>query len=114
MPRKGARVDSFRARDIPFSQVLIERHFRAPVAGDLSQFLYDKPAHMRRRAFLIKRIDPIVSDQGISHRDDLPTIRWVGQYFLITGHGGVETNFADAGTGCAKGFALEISTVFEG
>src|SRR5207249_11817838 len=63
---------------------------------------------------LIERIDPIVSDQRISHRDDLPTIRWVGQYFLITGHGGAETNFADAGTGCAKGFALEIQTVLEG
>jgi hypothetical protein len=37
----------------------------------------------------------------------------IGQHFLITGHGGIETNFADSGAGRAKGFALEISTVFE-
>src|SRR5438034_11027886 len=113
MPRKGARVDSFRARDIPFSQVFIERHFRAPVAGDLRQFLYDKPANMRRRAFLIERIDPIVSDQRISHRDDLPTIRTVDKYYLITSHVSTEPNIADVGTGCAQGFAPEISNVVE-
>ena len=102
MPRECARVDSFRARDIPFSQIFVEGHFGAPVARDLCQFFYDESAHMRRSAFLVKRIDAVVSDQRIGHRDDLATIRWIGQHLLITGHGGVETNFADPGPGCAK------------
>ena len=114
MPRQRARVDFLPAGDIPSSQILIERHFGAPVARDLSQFFYDESAHMRRAALLIERIDPVISDQGISHRHDLSAVRRIGQHLLIARHGGVETNFANARAYCTKRFALEISTVFEG
>ena len=113
MPRKRARVDPFHAGDVPFSQIFVERHFGAPVAGDLGQFFDDESAHMRRVAFLIERIDAVISDQRIGHRHDLSAVRGIGQHLLIAGHGGVETNFTDARAGCAKRFALEISAVFE-
>src|SRR5262249_18743866 len=113
MSRERTRVDSFRAGYIPFPQIFIERHFGAPVARDLGQFLNDEPAHVRRLTLLVERVDAIVSDQGIRHRHDLPAIRRIGQHFLVTGHRGVEANLTDACAGRAKRFALEITTVFE-
>src|SRR5215831_17351774 len=113
MSRERTRVDSFRAGDIPFTQIFVERHFGAPVAWDIRQFLDDESAHMGRRAFLVERVDAVVSNQRICHRHDLPAIRWIGQHFLITGHRGVEANLTHACAGRAKRFALETSTVFE-
>src|SRR5262249_13665704 len=113
MSRERTRINSFRARDIPFPQVFVERHFRAPVARNIGQFFYDESAHMRGSTFLIERIGSVVSDQWIRHRHDLPVIRRIGQHLLVTRHRGVEANLTDARSGSAKGFALEISAVFE-
>src|SRR4030095_9738253 len=113
MSRERTRVDSFRAGDIPFPQILVERHFGAPVARDIGQFLDDESTHVRGPTFLVERVDPVVSDQWVRHRHDLPTIRRISQHFLVTGHRGVEANLTDACAGRAKGFAFEISTVFE-
>ena len=62
---------------------------------------------------MVDRVDPVVSDQRIRHRHDLPAIRRIGQHFLVTGHRGIEANLTDACSGRAKRFALEISAVFE-
>ena len=113
MSRERTRVDSFCAGDIPFTQVFVERHFGAPIAWNIRQFLDDESAHVGRRAFLVERVDAVVSNQRIRHRHNLPAIRWIRQHFLVTGHRGVEANLTDACAGRAKRFALEISTVFE-
>ena len=64
-------------------------------------------------AFLVELVDAVIADQRIGHRDDLTAIRRIGQHLLITGHRGVETNFADLRALRAKGFAFENATVFE-
>ena len=95
MPRQRARVDPLHAGDLPGSQIIFERDFRTPAARNFAQFLDDKSAHVRFTAFLIERICAVVSDQRVSHRHDLTAIRRIGQHLLVTGHRGVETNFAD-------------------
>ena len=114
MPRERARVDSFRAGDVPIAQVFIERYLGAPIAWYFGQFFNNKTAHMRGAAFLIQRVDPVISDQRVCHCHNLPAVGWIGQHFLITGHRRVEANLPDACPSCAKGFTLEISAVFEG
>src|SRR5690242_17826143 len=113
MSREGTRVDSFRAGDIPFPQIFVERHFRAPIAWDISQFLDDEAAHVRRLTFRVERIDSVVSDQWIRHRNELPAVRRIRKHLLVTGHRSVEANLTDACSGRAKRFALEMSAVFE-
>src|SRR5947208_9236892 len=100
--RTRAGDDSLHTEDVPFVQIFIERHFGAPVARRFAQFFDDETAHVRRAAFLIEGIGSVVTDQRISHGHDLAAIGGISQHFLITGHGGVETNFAYAGAGCAK------------
>src|SRR5262249_55038161 len=84
-----------------------------PIAWLLRQFFDDKSAHMRRAALLVERVDPVISDQRIRHRYNLPAIRGIGQHLLVAGHRGVEANLPNARADCAEGFALEISSVFE-
>ena len=69
---------------------------------------------MRGAAFLIQRVDPVISDQRVCHCHNLPAVGWIGQHFLITGHRRVEANLTNACASRAKRFALEISAVFEG
>ena len=42
------------------------------------------------------RIHAVVPDQGIRHGHNLTGIRRIGQYFLVTGHPGIEHHFAVA------------------
>ena len=44
MPGQGASVNSLHAGDVPFLQIFIERHFRAPVAWNFAQLFDDKSA----------------------------------------------------------------------
>ena len=69
---------------------------------------------MRRAALLVGRVGAVISDQRISHGHDLAAIGRIGQHFLVTGHRGVEADFADPRAGGAKRFALENPAVFEG
>ena len=94
-------------------KISLERLLRTPTARRVGQFLDDKAAHVGLGAFLVERIRAVVPDVRVSHRHDLPAIRRIGQDLLITGHRGVEANFADARAGGAKGFAFESSAVFE-
>src|SRR5881394_1474612 len=113
MPRQCPSIDALHSRDVALAQIFIERHLRAPVARDLAQLFDDKAAHMWFAAFAVEGIDAVIADQRISHRYDLSAIRRIGQHLLVTGHRGVEANLADACTGCAKRFTLEMSAVFE-
>src|SRR4026207_1209460 len=69
---------------------------------------------MRLPALLAERVRAVVSDQRIGHCNDLTSIRGVGEDLLISSHGSVETNFADLRSLCAKAFAFENPTIFEG
>src|SRR5204863_5220770 len=42
----------------------------------------------------IGRVDAVVADLGIRHRDDLSAVRRIGQDFLVTGHARIEYDFA--------------------
>ena len=92
---------------------VIEIAGRAPVARDGAQLLDDEPAHMRLRAFPVDLVHAVVADLRTSHRDDLAAIRRIGEHFLIPGHRSIEADLADRGAAGSKGFADEITSVFE-
>jgi hypothetical protein len=64
-------------------------------------------------AFNFGVFDAVVANMHVGGNQDLPEIRRVGENFLITGHAGVETNFAGGCAGFAGGFTVEYGTVFE-
>ena len=78
MSRQSARVDSLDAGNFPALEVIIERGFRTPVARDLAQLFDDKSAHVRLAAFLVERVGAVISDERISHRDDLAAVGRIG------------------------------------
>ena len=64
--------------------------------------------------FKIFRIATGVADMRIGQRNDLTTIGWIGEDFLIAGHRGIKNNFATGQTICTDGLPLENRTVGEG
>ena len=51
---------------------------------------------------------------GIGHGDDLALVGWIGEDFLVAGHGGVEADFAAGLGGGAEALAVKHRAVFEG
>ena len=52
------------------------------------------PGEKRPFRFKIFRIDAIIAYEGVGHNDHLTAIGRIGENFLITGHAGVENDFA--------------------
>ena len=102
MPGKRAGVDPLQARNFPSPQIIIERFFGAPITRSFTQLFDNETADMRLATFLVGRVRSVISDQRVSHGHDLSTIRWIGQHFLITRHGSVETNLTDTCAGRAE------------
>ena len=47
----------------------------------------------------------------IIHHNQLTKIGWIGEYFLITGHPCVETNFTGGGTKFTYGFTIKNGAI---
>lgn len=55
----------------------------------------------------------VISDVRGCGDEDLAGVRGVGKRFLITVHGGVETNLSCGGVGKSSGISPEHGTIFE-
>ena len=108
-----ARVNALDARNAVFLQIFRQRKIRAPVADDRRKFADDKAGHVRPPRFHVQRIDAVIADERIGHRDDLALVGRVGEDFLVAGHGSVETNLAAGRRPRAKTCAVKNRTVFE-
>ena len=69
---------------------------------------------MRSFALAIFIIDPIITDQRVSHRDDLAPVARVGQDLLITGHGGIKTDLSIHLTLGTERVSLKDGSVLKG
>ena len=74
MADKGARVDALNCDDAVVLQKLRKRHFAAPVAGLLAQIAHHQAAAGRFLALAIFKINAVIADLRIGHRDDLACI----------------------------------------
>src|SRR5262245_13393735 len=95
MARQCPRIKPFDADDSCRLHVVLESKPAAPVARELTGFLHHEPLRPNPRRLNIFWSDPIVTDVRTGHRNDLPLIGWIGQNLLVSGHGGVEYDFAN-------------------
>ena len=108
------RVNALDARNAVLLQIFRQRKIRAPVADDRREFADDKSGHVRPPRFHVHRVDAVIADERIGHRDNLAFVGRVGENFLVAGHGGVETDLAAGGRARAKALSVKNRTVFEG
>ena len=89
-----ARIHTVDARYAVLGKVFIEALFAPPVAwrGEVAD---DKPRKKKGAAFRVRAIDSLVADFGGGEGDELPRVRWIRQYLLITAHAGIEDNLAE-------------------
>ncbi len=109
-----AGVDALDAEDAVAGEVFGERLAGAPVGRDLAEFADDEGADVRPGGFGVLRVDPVVADLRVGHRDDLAAVGGIGDDLLVSGHRGVETNFPGGGSGGSEGGSFETASVFKG
>ena len=68
---------------------------------------------MRFPTLHINRINAIVTNLRVSHRNNLPFIGRIGDDFLITGHRSIEYSFSTSGGLGTKSSAAKYCAVFE-
>jgi len=90
MARESTGVDLRDRRNVPPSQVLVERRFARVMAGRGASPAHDQRARPRTRRFGVGVAHAVVALQGVCHTDHLTGIRRVGQHLLVTRHGSVE------------------------
>src|SRR5580658_301964 len=66
------------------------------------------------RGLAIGGVGPVIPNLRIGENNDPAGIRWIGEYFLVAGDGGVEHDLAGALGGRTKTPALEDAAVFQG
>ena len=89
------RVDPLDPHDTLLAQILVQGQPAPPVARVGARFFHDETGQPRARGLHVLRVDPVIADVRIGHRDHLAAVRGVRQNFLIPRHGGVEHHFAD-------------------
>src|ERR1044071_5725892 len=75
---------------------------RAPVADGRGKFADDEARDMRAPGFNVDAVHAVIADQRIGHRHDLSLVGWIRENFLVTGHRGVEADFAARRSARAK------------
>src|SRR2546430_2766160 len=78
------------AKEAIRDEIVRERRFRTPVAGDRRFFADDKAGHLRRARLDVIGRHAVIADFRARHRDDLAGIRRIRQDLLIPGHARVE------------------------
>jgi hypothetical protein len=109
---ESARVDVLDADNVVSLQVIVEALRRAPVRDDAARLAHDKTFDPRLARFDIGFVDTVVSDQRISHADDLTGVARVGQNLLISAHRCVENHLAERFAVSAKRRTVESASVF--
>ena len=104
---QGPRVDPLDPHDAVLTQILVQGQPAPPAARVRARFFYDEAGQPRASGLDIFRVDPVVADVRIGHRDHLAAVRRVRQDLLIPRHGGVEHHFADGFPRRAQRGALE-------
>src|SRR5256712_3993141 len=97
--RQRARVDVLDTHDAVAPEVLVEARAGAEVRRDGRRLFDDEPVDPRPPRLLVLLVDAVVADHRVGHRDDLPSIRRIGQDLLIPLHGGIEDDLT-------RGFSL--------
>jgi len=91
---EGAGVDALNADDAGFLEVFVEAFGGAIVAGGAAEFLDNKAAEGELGTFDVFGVDAVVPDEGVGHRDDLATVRGIGEDLLVPGHASIEADLA--------------------
>ena len=107
------RIDTLQSDDVVSFKIRVQGFGLTIVAGEFAQFLYDKSLQEQASAFNVFGVDAVVSNEWISHRDDLASVRRIGQDFLITSHAGVENNLAVNFTISSESLSSEDFTVYQ-
>ena len=83
------------------------------MAGGLAVLPHHEAAHLHCPRLEIVRIDAVVPNEGIGHRDDLSGVGGVCEHLLVAGHAGVEHNFSRDVPARAEGLAFKGRAVGE-
>jgi hypothetical protein len=75
-------------------QIIGEGFISTPIAEDGTILFNDEPFYFRFPGFDILCVDPIISNKGIGHGDDLPFIGRIGEDLLVAGHAGIKNNLS--------------------
>lgn len=110
---QGTGVHSLDGGNSVFLQVVMEGGLGSPVADDWAEGGHNEATNLRSMAFLIEQIGSGIADFRVGHGHDLPPVRRIGQNFLVTGHGSIETNFAGGGADRTKALAVKNPPVAE-
>ncbi len=102
----GTGIQPLNGHHLAFHEKLVERFRGAPVARQIASLADDETRWLKPVGFKIVFVDPVVSDERISKKDDLPGVAGVGQNLLIAGHAGVENNFTGRFSGVSERFSL--------
>ena len=73
----------------------------------------DETGCVNLRRFHVIAVATGISDVGVGQRNQLPTIGWIRQDFLVTGHRRIEHDFADRFALSADGNAAEYGSVLQ-
>src|SRR4029079_10652227 len=112
-PRQRARVDVRDGDNVVTRQVVAQRAFGAPVAGDRGLLAHDEAGDLRAARLGVVVRDAVVAHLGRRHRDDLAGVRRIGEDLLVAGHARVEHDFAAGLAGGPRGFPFVPDPVFE-
>ena len=85
----------------------------AKVRGHERQIFDHQASGVDRAGFNVFRVGAVAADMRIGEGDDLLTVAWVGQDFLVTRHGGVENDLANSAAAGANRDSGENRTVSE-
>src|SRR5712691_7250761 len=109
--RERARVDPLDADDAVAAQVVVEARAGAEVRRDGRRLFDDEAVHPRLPRLDVLLVDAVVADERVRHRDDLPSVRRIGEDLLVAGHRGVEDDLAGRLAARAEGLARERAAV---
>ena len=108
-----ARIDAVNSNK-PIPAQVIGQVFRCtPVAVQVRAIAHDQSGRHGSIGFLVFGIATGIADMRISKRDQLACIGWIGQNFLVSGHGRVENHFTGRLTTGADTPAVENTAVFQ-
>ena len=108
-----ARIDAVNSNQPIVAQKVRQALGSTPVAVQVRAIAHDQSSRHGLSGFLIFGVATGIADVRISKRDQLACIGWIGQDFLVTGHGRVENHFANRLTTCADTPAVEKTAVFQ-
>ena len=112
-PCERASIDAlYPGHSMPKEKVM-KISLRAPVTGKRAQLFDDEAAHLWRFTLDVEQVGAIISDEWISHRDDLASVGGIGKHLLVAGHCRIEADFARLRPRRTKRLAAKNRSVFK-